>query len=212
MQAISRSAPRFRPAVAALSRRALAVAAVGAGLALLAGCGFHPVDARGPSGTAATAETARIDVKPIRDRTGQIMRTELRRRFNPTGLDVDPAYTLKVTYVIERINRATRYDDSAVRVDIQVTATFDLNAVIDKDVGEKRLLHGTSQSVARKNNTDSLYAAHVSEEEATKRATELVAEDIARQVSLYFLYPDSYTAPPTPKSPYSRPTERPERP
>ncbi|MGE4529459.1 MAG: LPS assembly lipoprotein LptE, partial [Rhodospirillaceae bacterium] len=171
-----------------------------------AGCGFRPLDARGPA-AESTPELARITVGQIPDRTGQIMRSELSRRFNPTGDVVPPAYELQVKYTTSSVSRGTRLDDSAIRIDVTITANFALSTKMGEKAAVRTLLTGSSTGVARMNNTDALYAAYVSEEEATLRAARLAAEDIARQVALYFKYPDRYST----KKPPKPADEKPER-
>ncbi|WP_337996341.1 LPS assembly lipoprotein LptE [Oleispirillum naphthae] len=193
-------------------RRVLLGAAAAGLLAALAGCGFHPLDARGTN-AEALPELARIHVGLIPDRTGQIMRGELSRRLNPTSADLPPAYALQVRYTANSVSRGTRLDDSAIRIDITITADFTLTTWSKEDTPSRILLAGTSLAVARKNNTDALYATYVSEEEATARAARLAAEDIARQVALYFKYPDRYpeVLPPVKPAP-ALPQGRPARP
>ena len=201
---------RFRASYPA--RRALLGAAACGLLAALAGCDFHPLDARGP--TAETMpELARIEIDQIPERTGQIMRGELSRRFNPTGDVVPPAYTLQVKYTTSSVSRGTRLDDSAIRIDVTITANFTLTTKPGENAPARTLLKGNSMAVARKNNTDALYAAYVSGEEAAARAARLAAEDVARQVALYFKYPDRYpeARPPVAPAP-ALPQGRPVRP
>lgn len=191
-------------------RRAFFGAAAAGLLVLLSGCGFHPLDASG--GNAETSpELARISVGQIPDRTGQIMRSELSRRFNPSGDVVPSAYTLQVKYSTTSVGRGTRLDDSAIRIDVTITADFVLATLAGEDTPSRVLLRGTSISVARKNNTDALYASYISGEEATYRAARLAAEDVARQVALYFKYPERYPEvrkiePAAPAGPQGRPS------
>ncbi len=161
---------------------------------LLAGCGFHPMDARNPAETGPS-ELAQVEIGRIPDRVGQILRTELRNALNPTGVVAQRAYTLNIIAAETISARGIRFDDSAIRVDHTVTAEFKLATIGQEGMPAKLLLSGNSQMVTRGNRPDALYAAHVSDEEATYRAARLVAEDIARQIRLYFRNPGRYPEP-----------------
>lgn len=192
---------------ARLSRLASMVAV---GFALTA-CGFRPMDAHRADEPAAP-ELARIDVPPIPERIGQLMRSGITRRINPSGTVTESAYTLRVSYSGSSVARGIRADDSAIRNDYVLTANFSLEAKPDGDTPGRLLLKGTATSVTRHNNPEQLYAGFVSERAAQERAADQAAEDIARQVRLYFRFPQNYPAiaPPEPK-PAPEPT-RPTRP
>jgi hypothetical protein len=169
-------------------------------LLALPGCGFRPMDARDPADVGMPV-LAQIEVGRIPDRVGQILRTELRNALNPTGDPAPHAYNLKVVTTETIGARGIRNDDSEIRIDHTINAQFNLSTLGSEGSPSKLLLQGQSQAVARGNRPDALYAAHVSDEEATQRAARLVAEDIARQVRLYFRNPDRYPLPKPVKSP-----------
>lgn len=163
---------------------------VAVGLALSA-CGFRPMDAHAPN-QAGSPELARIDIAPIPDRIGQVMRAGIDRRLNPTGAVADTAYVLRVTYTKTTASRGLRSDDSAARNDFILSATFQLTSVAKNDAPAKTLLKGVSTAVTRHNNPEQLYAGYVSARAAEERAAEMAAEDIARQLRLYFRFPENY--------------------
>ncbi|SBW09022.1 putative Predicted secreted protein [uncultured Alphaproteobacteria bacterium] len=163
---------------------------VAVGLALSA-CGFRPMDARNPA-DPGSPELARIDVPPIDDRVGQVMRSGIVRRLNPSGIVADSAYTLRVKYSESKIGRGIRSDDSAVRNDYVLSVNFSLERRPDGDTPGRTLLNGVTTATTRFNNPDQLYAGFVSERAAQERAADLAADDIARQVRLYFRYPQNY--------------------
>lgn len=196
----------FRPS--ARWPRLASLAAVG--LALTA-CGFRPMDAH-RADEPDTPELARIDVPPIPDRVGQLMRSGITRRLNPSSTVADSAYTLRVSYTSTTVARGTRTDDSAIRNDYVLTANFRLEAKPQGDTPGRTLLTGTSVATTRHNNPEYLYAGFVSERAAQERAADLAAEDVARQIRLYFRYPQNY--PPVTATPAAQPVEhtRPTRP
>ncbi len=178
----------------------------------LAGCGFRPMDAHDGNETTP-AKLTQVDVKRIPNRLGRVVRTELSRRFNPTGVQAPPAYALSVTCTETLAGRGTRTDDSATQIDHVMDAMFDLTTIGTEETPSRPLLRGNSQAVSRSNRPSSLYATYVSDEAASARAAKLLAEDVARQVALYFRYADRYSEPkPTLKPDAEASPARPNRP
>lgn len=178
------------------------------GLAAVTACGFHPMDARAPDSEAPKV-LAGIAIAPIKDRVGQVMRTGIARRLNPTGLVVPETHALKVTYTATTVARGIRNDDSAIRNDYTLTVQFKLLATPKGEAEQQLLLEGSTIAVTRHNNPEQLYAGYVSAREAEERAADSAAEDIARQIRLYFRNPSNYTVPATPQAtpaPHERPT------
>ncbi len=188
--------------------RLASLAAVG--LALSA-CGFRPMDAHRPDEPGAP-ELARIDIPPIPERVGQLMRSGIARRLNPSGAAADSAYTLRVSYGAATVGRGTRSDDSAIRNDYVLNVSFSLEAKPDGDTPGRLLLSGTSSAVTRHNNPEQLYAGYVSERAAQERAADMAAEDVARQIRLYFRYPQNYPVTAAPQVPPPAAPTRPTRP
>lgn len=178
------------------------------GLALVTACGFQPMDARAPN-RELPAQLAGIAVPPIPDRVGQVMRTGIQRRLNPTGLVTPEAHSLKVNYTETTVSRGLRNDDSAIRNDYTLTARFQLTTTSTDDTPLRVLMEGSTVAVTRHNNPEQLYAGYVSAREAEERAADIAAEDIVRQIRLYFRNPSNYSvpvAPPAAPVPHERPT------
>jgi len=180
------------------------------GLAAVTACGFRPMDARAP-GSEAPAALASIAVAPIKDRVGQVMRTGIERRLNPTGLVVPETHALKVVYTATTVSRGLRNDDSAIRNDYTLSVQFTLLTAPKDDTPAQVLMKGSAVTVTRHNNPEQLYAGYVSAREAEERAAEMAAEDVARQIRLYFRNPSAYSLPVEPQ-PEPIPHERPTRP
>lgn len=179
--------------------------------AALTGCGFRPLDAHAP-GSEASAALAGIEVEPIPERIGQVMRSSIERRLNPTSVAAAKTSRLKVTYTSSSAARGIRNDDSAIRNDYTLNATFTLASVGTEDVPEKLLFSGTTTAITRHNNPEQLYAGYVSTREAQERAADMVAEDIARQIRLYFRNPAKYPPQQIKEEPAPVPHGRPTRP
>ncbi len=146
--------------------------------AVLAGCGFRPVYSGG--GSTARALHA-IDIAPIADREGQILRNTLIDRLNPRGQPDKPLYRLDVSYT-EKFNRlSVARDDSLVRGQIAITGTFKLVDLATDQV----VLTGSSRALNSYNVVDRQLAAQVTERYARERALDEVAEDIATRLALF---------------------------
>ena len=180
------------------------------GVVAVTACGFRPMDARAP-GSEASKALASIAVAPIENRVGQVMRTGIARRLNPTGLVVPETHALKVSYIASTVSRGVRNDDSAIRNDYTLTANFELLTAPKDDTPIRILMQGTTVAVTRHNNPEQLYAGYVSTREAEERAADMAAEDIARQIRLYFRNPGNYSVRET-EVPPPTPQERPTRP
>ncbi len=198
-------------AARAVPTLALAGVWLAAGLGLSA-CGFQPRDSYNKESGPMLA-LSQVYVAPIEDREGQILRTHLKKFLNPTDREVPYAYKLDINYNYIERNRGARFDDSAVRVDVTMRSTFTLTRTGTAKQPSKPVLRGASNITARANNTKELYSAHISKQSAYHRAAELTAEDIARQIRLYFKYPDRYPVLQNPESNTTQPatTVRPKR-
>jgi len=190
-----------------------AVCLLGLSVLSTSGCSFQPRDAYNKNYNLANY-LSRVEVAPIENRVGQIMRSEIKHELNPSGQYKTPAFNLVVTYDTSSSNRGTRIDDSAIQVDVWVKASFTLNRIGSETAKGGSLLVGTSEAVSRKNNTEDLYGSYASEEAAVQRSARLVAEDIARQVRLFFRYPNRYpqlmgeTQKPQPEKRSERPSRK----
>jgi LPS-assembly lipoprotein len=168
-----RIAPRFAALVAA----AAAVLA-------LSGCGYRPVygeQSAAVSGDGARANLGSVKILGIADRRGQILRNYLLDRMTPRGEPATPRYILSVTTTEGRRITSTRADGTGTRADLVIVARFSLrDATSDLVVFTER-----SEGVATYNLLTARYASVASEDEARRRAVELLADQISLQVALF---------------------------
>ncbi|MEM1399200.1 MAG: LPS assembly lipoprotein LptE [Pseudomonadota bacterium] len=157
-----------------LSRRALIGGAAGV---CLAGCGFQPLYRIPTSQDAAQGLSAgqalnTIDVAPIADREGQILRNYLVRALNHEGRPIRPSYTLTVT-LRETLSRlAIQSDSSATRA----------NLIVD---GRYRLIETGGGQLAASGSTRVTTSFNILEDEFATLSAERSARDRAlRQMSL----------------------------
>src|SRR5579871_2560519 len=92
-------------------------------MAVLPGCGFHPLYARRGQ-TGFDPDLASIKVNTIRDRQGQVLAIALRDGLNPRGARVATRYTLDVTLESTRQDIGIRPDGTASRSEITMTALY----------------------------------------------------------------------------------------
>jgi LPS-assembly lipoprotein len=153
---------------------------------LLGACGFHPLYASGPNGEAGPAAMglAEISVGLIPERTGQLLRQALQERFERSGLSPAHRYDLTVSFSIGSEAIAIQQDTSNARVRFVGTATYQL---IAQDPGRSTLTTGTARSVDGLNVFDQqLFGMTVETEVVEQRIAEAVADEITRQLAVYF--------------------------
>ena len=89
----------------------------------LAGCGFQPLYEAGGSSAAMQQRLSGVDVAPISDRLGQVMRNRLMERLNASG---SPRHLLVVSLDPSSQVYGIRPDESAAQEQITLVATVQL--------------------------------------------------------------------------------------
>jgi LPS-assembly lipoprotein len=159
---------------------------IGIGAALgLAGCGFQPMympTASGGPGIAAR-ELAAIDVPIIGDRPGQLMRQALQRRFaNDSG--TPKRYELGVAFWIAGEGLGIQPDNSATRVRFTGYASW---VLMTQGPARTRLTDGTARTMDGMNIFNQQYfALDLENEVLQRRMAEVLADQVATQLSLWF--------------------------
>ncbi len=169
-------------------RRLLTLLAVSSlGLLGLSGCGFRPLYGRqSDTGGSTVDEIARVQIKPLPDRTGQQFNNLLRDRLNPRGLPADPLYVLEVQLSESISELALRDDETATRANLKLKAEYVLWSRADREV----LLDGFAQSVNSYNILDSQFATQVAEQNARERGLRELSDDIRARLALFLLRAD----------------------
>lgn len=153
----------------------------------LSACGYRPLYGKSSISPNLQADLATVKVAPIYERPGQILRTELVQRFNPTGAKSATTYKLVVT-LTERIRRlAVLKDTSATRANLRITASYRL---VQNDTG-KTARAGRLRAVASYNLISSDYATRIAEDNARESAIHNLAEQLHQQVAFYFHNPSA---------------------
>ncbi len=160
---------------------ALLVLAAAAGA--LSGCGFQPLYGDRGATSSADVQTLLSEVKIIRigDRRGQMIHNGLLDRMNPRGEPSNPRYLLLVRSTESTRHVETRADGTATRYDIVLTARYELRDVSsDVTVFTER-----SEAAASYNVLTQRFSTVTAEDEARRRAAEILSDDITLQVSLF---------------------------
>lgn len=160
--------------------KAIRLALLATSLAV-AGCGFRPLyGTRGPASISA-AELSAIQIDPIANREGQLVRNSLLDKMQPQGPAPKPLYRLTVGVTVVRENLGVRTDDTATRGNLTMTAGYRL---VDIASG-KQIMTGNSRAVSSYNILDSDFATVISENDAIRRTAVDLSEEIKTRVAIY---------------------------
>jgi LPS-assembly lipoprotein len=153
------------------------------GTLLLVGCGFEPLYGEREQAVATEDLLSRVEVPPIADRVGQLVRIELTNRMTPTRPVPVPAFALVVVLSESKANLAVQKDSSATRANLTIAANFTL-----KQIGSGQEL--TSGSVRSVNSYDILqsdFATLAAEQDARQRGAIDVADGIVDRLAIFLL-------------------------
>jgi LPS-assembly lipoprotein len=147
-------------------------------LLALAGCGLRPVYSGGSNGAAATM-LAGIDVPPIPDRSGYMVRQALLDRLGAGG--ANSPYRLDIELDDKITGLGVRGDDSISRERRTLRARWQL---VDTASGNV-LIDAAVRSDAGVDVVRSEYAVVAAETAALERLAEDIAGQIANRISIY---------------------------
>lgn len=146
-------------------------------LGLLAGCGLQPVYSGGPHGAAA-AMLGAVEVMPIADRSGFLVRNELLQRLPQSQ---SPRYRLQVVLDDAIIGFGVRGDNSIVRERRTLRARYRL---IDT-VADQVLVDATTSTDTGIDVVSSEYAVIAAEQSALERLAIEIADRIVARIAVY---------------------------
>ncbi len=162
------------------SRRALLSLGLGSALS---GCGFRPVYMAESGGPGPSADLAAIEVKPLYERPGQILREALKTRLaSDTG--APRKYDLQVNYWVTGEGLGVLDFTEITRIRLTGNATWYLNA---RDAKQTRLTEGSDRILDGYDIHDTQYfAADMENEQVQRRIAEQMAEKIALRLAMWF--------------------------
>jgi LPS-assembly lipoprotein len=151
-------------------------------LGLASGCGFRPLYGERSYRADVQAQMNAVDIAPIDDRLGQIVRNHLLDAMNPKGTPRSPAYRLEVVLTPTRENLAFRQDEAATRVNLRVAASYVLKRAHSDEVLER----GGVRVITSYNVTRQEYATLIADHDAQKRAAREIADEIVSRLAVWF--------------------------
>lgn len=150
---------------------------------LLTACGFQPLYEAGGSSTAMQAHLASVEVGPIADRLGQIMRNRLVSRLNAQGR---AEYRLDVALDQSSETFGVRPDTATTQEQLTIVATMRLVSVdTDEPVLEQSFRARTAFDLVLSD-----FATVSQREDSAQRLVLELAERIHRRLALHFAQTD----------------------
>ena len=177
MSSLDRLLPRR---AARLERRSVAVLALILALVVLGACVFEPLyGSRSSQGRGGGV--AAIEIPPVKDRIGHIVRNHLIDSLTPAGQPAHPDYRL--TLLVEQSKRPVliQLDDHANRYNLTLDATFSL-----ADRSGAAIYSGTARATGSYNVVGSGFATLTAEQDAADEAARVLSEEILTLILLHF--------------------------
>ena len=168
----------FKPLIARLSiLSSLIIAASG-----LNGCGYSPL--YGPSATSVNTQDhlSLINVRPIPDRVGQMMRSSLTHQLAPQARHAPQAYDLKIKLNESLATLAVEKNAFATRANLTLTAHYELTRKTDG----YPLTTGSAKSVSSYNILTSNFATLAAKEDSRARTVQDLTKTIRTRLAVYF--------------------------
>lgn len=175
--------------MSSFSRRlALRTCALFIAATALSACGFRPLHGQYSEGDnpGSSANLAAVYIKPIPDRSGQIMRTAMERRFSPTG-QREARYILSVNLTESIAKLAVEQNAFATRANLTLTASY----VLERAEDYYQFPAGKTIAVSSYNILASNYATLTAEQNARERAVETLANDLRTRIAILLSAPAS---------------------
>jgi LPS-assembly lipoprotein len=147
----------------------------------LPGCGLQPLYGGGNSGPVATTLRS-VEVAPIPERTGWLLRNKLVDRLGESG-STTPAYRLDVTLDDNITAFGIRGDRAATRERRTIRARYQLVDLASRTI----VLDATAGSDAGIDIVSSEYATVAAEQTAAENLTDVVADQIVARLGAYAL-------------------------
>ena len=167
-----------------LHRSSALVALLIAG-SLISACGYKPLYGQNANTPNAQRHLDSINVKPIPDRVGQMMRTSLIRGLSPQAKRSVHAYDISIkldesvsTLAVERNAFATR-----------ANLTLSANYVLTRRADQLKLSAGSVKSVSSYNILASDFATKAARDDSRKRAIQDVSDTLRTRLAIYFQGP-----------------------
>jgi LPS-assembly lipoprotein len=138
----------------------------------------------GPGGFAANDALAAIYVPVMPERTGQLLRQALQRRFEGSGSGIAKQYDIVASPSLSVEGIGIQRDNSTSRYRVNGTVTWSLRKL---DVAHTLLTTGTARVQDGFNVINQQYFAQDLEQEGVfQRVMEALADQVTQQLAIYF--------------------------
>ena len=148
---------------------------------LLAACGFEPLYGKREQAIPTESLLSWVEVPPIKDRTGQLVRIELTNRMTPTRPAPPSAFTLIVKLNESKASLAMEKDSSATRANLTIAASF----VLKQNSDGLELMTGSVRSVNSYDILLSDFVTLAAENDARRRGAKDVADGIVDRLAIF---------------------------
>ncbi|HSO42788.1 MAG TPA: LPS assembly lipoprotein LptE [Rhodospirillales bacterium] len=152
---------------------------------VLAGCGFRPLytDPEPAAGEAGVgSELAAIEIAPIPDRVGQLVRNDLLYHLDASARGGAAQYRLDVRLAESISELAVESTGFATRSNLRLAANYRL---VDLSTG-RQLVSGRSRAISSYNLVDASFSTLTAQNAARERAAARIAEEIRTRLAAYF--------------------------
>ena len=148
-------------------------------LVVLGACAVEPLYGS-RAGKARGGGAAAIEIVPIKDRVGHIVRNHLIDSLTPKGQPTNPDYRLTLSVKQSKTPLLIQLDDHATRFNLTLRATFSL-----ADRNGVEVYRDNARATGSFNVVASGFATVTAERDAAEEAARVLSEDILTLVLLY---------------------------
>ena len=153
-------------------------------LVMATGCGFQPLYSHGDGNSSHVLnQLSGIQINPIENRTGQILRNFLQDKLTPLGVPSSPTHKLIISLKETRSDMAILRDSHQLLQKVKMDAKYQLINIETKNV----LDSGTVSSTTVFNIVGSEYANLSAQKDARRRTVRIISDLVKERLALFFL-------------------------
>ena len=149
-------------------------------LLFTASCGFKPLYGNHAT-SVSQAELSQVRLAPLHDRVGQLLHIQLSKGMHAQGKPRNPVWELVIKLTTQTVDLGIRKDETATRANMTLNALFQLKRIDTGRVSFK----GRSVITISYNILESRFGTISSRNDATRRATRELGENIKNRVALF---------------------------
>lgn len=147
---------------------------------ILSACGFHPLYS-GRKGDALQQGLSNVEILPISNRNGQLLRNALIDTMHGDRGVSNAAYQLKIELVETQGSLGIQRDATATFAQLAVYATYSLTELRSGRV----VMTGLTRTLNTYSLPDAGFGVVVSRDDSTARAMQELSEDISTRVAVF---------------------------